>query len=180
MQIEHTKGANVERKTHQRQGRVFRRYQMLPEGCDHVGVHSNAAGFGEEGKAVLISFSVGTKESKIKRGGLLLCDWSDRKRDQSPSYAIDSVGLFLRNPIGDNPSIIPYLYNRRRHQSVPSCHPQRSPRAPSAPPHRLSEKKLPRLAAVIFARFYYFHYEPAHLPTCTTFSGNTVHIVSVR
>jgi len=55
LQIEHTKGANVVRKANQCQSRIFYRHQMLPKGCDHIGIHSDPTGFGEKGEVVLIA-----------------------------------------------------------------------------------------------------------------------------
>lgn len=56
LQIEHTKGANVEWKANQCQSRVLYGHQMLPEGRDHVGIHVDPTGLGEKGEAVLIAF----------------------------------------------------------------------------------------------------------------------------
>lgn len=73
LQIEHTKGANVERKTHQRQGGILYGHQMLPKGRDHVGVHSDAARLGEKRKAVPVSFFEEKNQRRIIIIEILSC-----------------------------------------------------------------------------------------------------------
>lgn len=135
-------------------------------------------------RGVTILESTRTPQDSARKGKLYLYP-SDKKKIENAIILIREL-LLLGNNATSLVMIsimreVPYLYNKKRHQSALSYRPQKPPRAPSVPRRRLSKKKPSRsLRSISMCDFTIFFFFWLCAFTCTTFSGNTVAIVSVR